>query len=55
MIALRPSVHHVAGPQLPADAMEKIERWVKLNLAAIVAYWDGAIDTVELAAKLKKI
>ena len=55
VIGLRPRVHHVAGPALPAAVMTELERWVALNLAALVAYWDGDIDTGELLAALKKI
>jgi hypothetical protein len=55
VIGLRPRVHHVAGPALPAAVMTELERWVALNLAALVAYWDGDIDTGELLAALKPI
>jgi hypothetical protein len=53
VIGLRPEVHHVAGPSLPAGVMAEVERWVARNLKAIVDYWDGAIDTGELIAALK--
>ena len=42
-------------PALPAAVMAELERWVMLNLAVLVAYWDGDIDTGELLAALKKI
>jgi hypothetical protein len=45
VIGLRPLAHHIAGPQLPTPVMAELERWVALNLAALVAYWDGDIDT----------
>jgi hypothetical protein len=55
VIGLRPKLRHVAGPSLPGDVMDELQRWVGINLDALVAYWDGNISTLELAAKLKKI
>jgi hypothetical protein len=55
VIGLRPRVHHIAGPALPAAVMAELERWVSANLAALVAYWDGDTDTGELLAALKPI
>lgn len=53
-IGLRPTLHHVAGPALPADVMAELERWVALNLQPLLDYWDGAIDAGELLAALRK-
>ena len=55
VIALRPRVHHISGPTLPADVMAELEKWVAANLAALVAYWEGDIDTGELLAALQRI
>jgi hypothetical protein len=55
VLGLRPRVHHVAGPALPADVMAEVERWVALNLEALVDYWEGNTDTGELLAALKKV
>lgn len=55
VIALRPSVHHAAGPALPPTVMVELGRWASLNLQALVAYWDGDIDTGELLAVLQRI
>jgi hypothetical protein len=54
-VGLRPAVHHVAGPALPASVMAEVERWIALNLRRLVDYWDGSIDTGELFAQLKAI
>jgi hypothetical protein len=35
--------------------MDELGRWVGLNLAGLVDYWDGNIDTGELLAALKRI
>jgi hypothetical protein len=55
VIGLRPTVHHITGPALPGAVMTELERWVAANLAVLVAYWDGDIDTGELLAGLKPI
>jgi hypothetical protein len=55
VIALQPNPHHVAGPILPAEVMTELQSWIALNLAALIDYWDGAIDTGELLAALQKI
>lgn len=54
-IGLRPRVHRIAGPMLPADVMAELEKWVATNLTALIAYWEGDSDTGELLAALKQI
>jgi hypothetical protein len=54
VVAVRPSPHVTAGSLSAADA-RAVFRWVTLNLAAIVSYWDGDIDTVQLAQALKPL
>ena len=51
VVGVRPSPHLVAG-QLSADDERAVAAWINLNAAAIVAYWDGDIDTVQLAQAL---
>jgi uncharacterized phosphosugar-binding protein len=55
VIALRPSVHHVAGQALPASVIAELARWVSFNIQPLIDYWDGNIDTGELIAALKSI
>jgi hypothetical protein len=55
VVGLRPTVHHIAGPALSAAVMAELERWISANLAALVAYWEGDLDTGELLAALKPI
>jgi hypothetical protein len=54
VVAVRPSPHVVAG-RLSSDDERAIADWITLNLAAIVAYWNGDIDTVQLAQALKPL
>ena len=40
---------------LPPDDQRAVFEWVSLNAAALVAYWEGRIDTIELGRLLKRI
>jgi len=44
----------IAG-QLPPDDERAVFQWVGLNAAALVAYWDGQIDTVQLGQILRPL
>ena len=54
VVAVRPTPHIVAG-QLSSDDERVVSEWIILNLAAIIAYWDGSIDTVQLAQTLRPL
>jgi hypothetical protein len=54
VVGVRPSPHLVAGQLSPEDQRLVFE-WVRLNSDAIIAYWDGEIDTLELAQKLQPL
>jgi hypothetical protein len=32
-----------------------VEGWITLNTDALIDYWEGNIDTIELGARLKKV
>jgi hypothetical protein len=51
VVALRPSPRVLAGQLSPEDA-RAVFQWVTLNAAALVAYWEGQIDTVQLGRVL---
>jgi hypothetical protein len=51
VVGFRPSPHMIAGRQSPDDEGAVFD-WVALNSAAIIAYCDGDIDTVQLAKLL---
>jgi hypothetical protein len=40
---------------LSASDQRAVSDWITLNEAAIVEYWDGAIDTGELLGRLKRV
>jgi hypothetical protein len=54
VVGIRPSPHLVAGALSPDDE-RAVYAWITLNSAALVAYWDGDIDTVQLAQLLKPL
>ena len=54
VVGVRPTPHVVAGHLSPDDQRAVFE-WVSLNAAALVAYWEGRIDTIELGRLLKRI
>jgi hypothetical protein len=54
VVGVPPAPHIVAG-QLSPDDWRAVFEWVSLNTAALVAYWEGRIDTIELGHLLKRI
>jgi hypothetical protein len=54
VVAIRPSPHLIAG-RLSQEDQQAVFNWIQLNAAAIVAYWDGHIDTVQLSQLLKHL
>src|SRR5437762_2696583 len=54
VVGLRPVPHLIAG-QLAPDDERAVFQWVLMNSAALIAYWDGQIDTIELGERLRPI
>ena len=54
VVGLRPAPHLVAG-QLSPDDERAVFEWVSINILALVAYWDGQIDTIELGNRLQPL
>jgi hypothetical protein len=54
VVGVRPTPHVIAG-HLPPDDRQAVFEWVSLNTAALVAYWEGRIDTIELGQLLQRI
>jgi hypothetical protein len=50
----RPSPHLITGQLSPGDE-RVVSDWITLNADAIIAYWDGDIDTLELVQTLKPL
>jgi hypothetical protein len=54
VVGVRPQPRVIAG-QLPAQDFAAVGKWITLNTAALVGYWDGHLSTVEFAAKIQKV
>lgn len=54
VVGIRPSPHTIAGRLAEKDE-QAVFAWVTLNAAALVAYWDGHIDTIQLGQQLKPL
>ena len=54
VIGVRPSPHIIAGSLSPDDE-KAVSQWVSLNAAALLAHWEGEIDTIQLGHALKML
>ena len=54
VVALRPSPHLIAGRLSPSDT-RAVFQWVSLNTDALLAYWEGQIDTIQLGQQLRAL
>ena len=54
-VALRPDVH-VVGGEMTGHNLALLKKWIELNRAVIIKYWDGDIeDTQDALSALKPI
>ena len=54
VVGVRPAPHLIAG-QLSPDDQRAAFQWVSINVDALIAYWDGQIDTIELGNRLQPL
>jgi hypothetical protein len=54
VVGIRPTPHVIAGHLSPDDRQAVFE-WVSLNTTALIAYWEGRVDTIELGQLLQRI
>src|SRR5262245_44229256 len=54
LVGVRSTPHVIAG-RLSPDDQRAVFEWVSLNTAALVAYWEGRIDTIELGQQLQRL
>jgi hypothetical protein len=54
VVALRPQPRLVEGELSSADLAAVVE-WATANHDALLDYWNGAIDTIELGARLTPV
>jgi hypothetical protein len=54
IVAVRPAPRLISGRLSPADT-QAVFQWLTLNTDALVAYWDGRIDTARMVRALKML
>jgi hypothetical protein len=53
-VGVRPDVRVIEG-QMDADALQTLSRWIELNRATLVSYWEGEIDTQDALNALARV
>jgi hypothetical protein len=54
VVGLRPTPGVIAGQLSPVD-VQAVFRWMTLNADALIAYWEGQIDTARMIQALKPL
>jgi hypothetical protein len=54
-IAVRPQPHEIVPGSLPAADVALVSRWIDLNHAVIIDYWNGVIDFDEVTPRLQQL
>jgi hypothetical protein len=54
VVGVRPTRRVISG-HLSPDDMQAVFRWITLNVDALVAYWEGRIDTARVIQALKPL
>lgn len=54
MVSVRPSPELLHG-DLPSRDLAAVRAWIELNTEALIEYWNGEIDTIQLALRLRRI
>ena len=54
VVGIQPRARLIEGELTPADFV-LVARWITLNEAALIDFWNEGIDSVELGARLRKI
>lgn len=54
VFGVRPTPALIEG-SLAAPDFEAVARWIELNSEAIIGYWDGSLDTLELVQAPRRV
>ena len=54
VVGVRPTPRVIAGQLSPGDT-QAVFRWITLNADALIAYWQGSIDTARVIQALKPL
>jgi hypothetical protein len=54
-VAVRPQPRLVVPGSLPPADLAVVSRWIELNRAVIIDYWDGRLTTTEALPRLRRL
>jgi hypothetical protein len=54
VVGIRPNPSIIEGNLSSAD-FAAVSNWITLNRVALIDYWDGKIDTIEMGRRLTKV
>ena len=54
VVGIRPEPRLIEGDLSRAD-FAAVVRWIMLNREALIAFWEGELDTIELGQKLVRV
>jgi hypothetical protein len=54
-VGIRPEVHVIGTTSMAAHDLELLTKWIELNRAVILAYWNEEIDTLDAMQRLRPL
>jgi len=54
VVGIRPTAELLEGPLAPAD-LKAVQAWIALNAEALIGYWNGELDTIDLGQALERL
>ena len=54
VVAIRPQPRLVRG-DLPPHDFRLVAQWIEANAAALIAYWEGTLGTLEFALRMQRL
>jgi len=54
VVGIRPAPTLIEGP-LDSASLKLVQRWITLNEATLIGYWDGELSTGDMFQNLKRI
>jgi len=54
VVSVRPEPALLEG-ELDRESLRAVRAWIELNSAVLIEFWDGEVDGIELAQRLKRV
>lgn len=54
VVSVCPTPELIEGPLRPSD-LKLVQAWIALNAEALIAHWEGSLDSIELGLALRKL